>query len=322
MFKKINKAKLGVAALILGVSGPAFSAWPNDQTIELVVGFAPGGSTDLMARAMAPFMEKRLGGQAKIVVVNKPGASGEIAATHIARAKPDGYTIGFVNVPGFVFIPMYKKSTYEVEDLRLIARVVDDPTILLARKEAKATTLAAIIQELKQKPGSLSFATSGSGTNGHMAMLQLEEQAKVTGNHIPYKGAAEVRTAVVGGQTDYGWISVAEYKGMGDNMARVVPIVLTSEQRNNLAKDVPTAGELGFKVLMSSERGIAAPKALPNDIANRMQKAIEDTLKDPAFLERVKNDEPVIAYLPGAAWSKSLLSNMELLRPFVSKMKQ
>lgn len=322
MFNKNSKLKLGVAALILGVSGPAFSAWPNDQTIELVVGFAPGGSTDLMARAMAPFMEKRLGGQAKIVVVNKPGASGEIAATHIARAKPDGYTIGFVNVPGFVFIPMYKKSTYEVEDLRLIARVVDDPTILLARKEAKATTLAAIIQELKQKPGSLSFATSGSGTNGHMAMLQLEEQAKVTGNHIPYKGAAEVRTAVVGGQTDYGWISVAEYKGMGDNMARVVPIVLTSEQRNNLAKDVPTAGELGFKVLMSSERGIAAPKALPNDIANRMQKAIEDTLKDPAFLERVKNDEPVIAYLPGAAWSKSLLSNMELLRPFVSKMKQ
>lgn len=321
MFNKINKAKLGIAALIMGLSGPAFSAWPNDQTMELVVGFAPGGSTDLMARAMAPFLEKKLGGQAKIVVVNKPGASGEIAATYIARAKPDGYTFGFVNVPGFVFIPMYRQSTYQVEDLRLIARVVDDPTILLARKEASAKTLPAIVDELKKKPSSLSFATSGNGTNGHMALLQLEEQGKVTGNHIPYKGAAEVRTAVLGGQTDYGWISVAEYKGMGDNMSRVVPVVLTSEKRNNLAKEVPTATEAGFKVLMSSERGIAGPKTLPNDIAGKMQMAIEETLKDPEFLSRVKNDAPIIAYLPGAEWSKSLLNNMELLRPFVNKMK-
>ena len=162
-------------SLVCGMPLTSWAAWPDDQTIELVVGFAPGGGTDLMARALVPFVEKKLGGKARIVVVNKPGAGGEISSTYIARAKPDGYTIGFINVPGFVFIPMYKQSTYQTDDLKIIARVVDDPAVLVARKNSKYKTLPDILEALKKDPGSLSFATSGRGTSGHQALLKIEQ---------------------------------------------------------------------------------------------------------------------------------------------------
>lgn len=153
-----RKVKACAAAVLLSVlSAPSVAAWPDDQTIELVVGFAPGGGTDLMARALVPFLEKKLGGKTRIVVVNKPGAGGEISTTYLARAKPDGYTVGFINVPGFVFIPMYKQATYSTDDVRIIARVVDDPAVLMVREDAKFKTIPAIIEALKKDPKSLSL---------------------------------------------------------------------------------------------------------------------------------------------------------------------
>jgi tripartite-type tricarboxylate transporter receptor subunit TctC len=192
----LRKFKACSAAVLLSVlCAPSFAAWPEDQTIELVVGFAPGGGTDLMARALVPFLEKKLGGKTRIVVVNKPGAGGEISTTYLARAKPDGYTVGFINVPGFVFIPMYKKATYSTDDVRIIARVVDDPAVLMVRDDAKFKTIPAIIAALKKDPKSLSFATSGRGTSGHQALLKIESAAQVNGTDIPFKGAGEFKSA-------------------------------------------------------------------------------------------------------------------------------
>ena len=199
------------AAVALTLSAPVLAAWPDDQNIELVVGFAPGGGTDLMARAMAPFMEKKLGGRARIVVVNKPGASGEISSTYVARAKPDGYTIGFINVPGFVFSPMHKSTSYQVSDLRIIARVVDDPSVLMSRKDAKFLTLDAIVAELKKNPGSLTFANSGRGTSGHLSLLAIEQVTGVKGTDVAYKGAGEFKSALLGGHVDYAFASVGEF---------------------------------------------------------------------------------------------------------------
>jgi tripartite-type tricarboxylate transporter receptor subunit TctC len=307
------------AAVALTISAPVLAAWPDDQNIELVVGFAPGGGTDLMARAMAPFMEKKLGGRARIVVVNKPGASGEISSTYIARAKPDGYTIGFINVPGFVFSPMHKSTSYQVSDLRIIARVVDDPSVLMSRKDAKFLTLDAIVAELKKNPGSLTFANSGRGTSGHLSLLAIEQVTGVKGTDVAYKGAGEFKSALLGGHVDYAFASVGEYLAAKNDAVGAIAVL--SQKRFDDLGPVPTATELGVKALVSSERGIAGPKALPDDIANRIQNAIKDTLQDPAFIKTVKNDAAVLAYLPGAEWTQTLDGIREWLKPFVNKMK-
>ena len=304
----------------LSLCGPAWSAWPEDQSIELVVGFAPGGGTDLMARAMAPYMEKKLGGRARIVVVNKPGASGEISNTYVARAKPDGYTIGFINVPGFVFTPMYKKTAYQNDDLRIIARVVDDPSVLMARKDAKYGTLPEIVAALKKDPGSLSFANSGRGTSGHLSLLKLQQVAGFKGTDIAYKGAGEFKSALMGGHVDYAFASVAEFLVANNDSVRAIAVL--SNKRFDALGPVPTASELGYPALISSERGIAAPKAIPDEIAQRLQQAIKETIEDPVFVAAVKNDASVLAFMPGAQWTQSLGAIREMLVPFVPDMRE
>ncbi len=308
--------------LLLSVScavcAPVIAAWPDDQSIELVVGFAPGGGTDLMARAMAPYMEKKLGGRARIVVVNKPGASGEISNTYVARAKPDGYTIGFINVPGFVFTPMYKKTAYQNDDLRIIARVVDDPSVLMARKDAKFGTLQEIVATLKKDPESLSFANSGRGTSGHLSLLKLQQVGQFKGSAIAYKGAGEFKSALMGGHVDYAFASVGEFLAANNESVRAIAVL--SDKRFDVLGPVPTATELGFKALISSERGIAAPKAVSDEIALRLQQAIKETVEDPVFIAAVKNDSAVLAYLPGAQWTQSLGAIREMLVPFIPDM--
>lgn len=319
-----NNFKKWSAACLTALMGvfPAVSsaAWPDDQTIELVVGFAPGGGTDLMARALVPFVEKKLGGKARVVVVNKPGAGGEISSAYIARAKPDGYTIGFINVPGFVFIPMYKQSSYQTDDLKIIARIVDDPAVLVARKDSKYKALPELLVALKKDPGSLSFATSGRGTSGHQALLKIEQAAGVKGTDISFKGAGDFKSAVIGGHVDYAFTSVGEFlTGYGDS-ATAVAMLVVNPTRVDIIKDVPSIKELGIDVRVSSERGIAGPKTLPQEIADRLQQALKATLEDPEFLKTIKNDAPLVAFMPGPEWTKSLERIRDELKPFVSKM--
>src|ERR1700712_3602168 len=147
---------IGWAALLAGVSaiGTAHAAWPGDQPIEVFVGFAAGGTTDVMIRTLAPYIAKQLGNGASLVIVNKPGASGEISVVQTMRAKPDGYSIGMVNNPGYFFVPMYRKSAYATKDLTLVARIVSDPTVMAARKDSKLSDLKTVIAQLKAQPGS------------------------------------------------------------------------------------------------------------------------------------------------------------------------
>lgn len=314
---------MGRAALALGIgclgAVSAMAAWPDDKPIEVVVGFAPGGGTDLMARKLLPFVQKRLSAKAQFVVVNKPGAAGEIANAYVARARADGYTIAVINVPGYLFVPMIKKSQYEVEDFQLVARVVDDPTVLVTRAENTITTLPAVIADLKQKPGSLSFGHNGVGTNGELALQMLGKAAGVEINPIPYKGTAAQKTDVLGGHLQFGLVSAGEipelHNGASGQLRAVAQFV---EKRSAALPQVPTAAEAGIKVNMSSERGFAVPKAVPRDIVKKLDAAIAESMRDPAFIASASSDAPVLAYLAGPQWQRSLEQNRKDLQPLAA----
>ncbi|WP_444633489.1 Bug family tripartite tricarboxylate transporter substrate binding protein [Cupriavidus oxalaticus] len=311
---------LAAACLVTALAPTAHAAWPEDQPIEVVVGFAPGGGTDLMARSLAPFIQKSLGGHARVVVINKPGASGEIANAHVARAKPDGYTLAIVNAPGFVFLPLSKKTQYKVDDFTLLARVVNDPTVLVAKREAKYKTLSDAVQTLKKDPKSLSFGYNGAGTNGHLALVQLQKIADVQANDVPFKGTAESKTALLGGHVDYAFVSAAETPELRNGTGNLKAVVQFGEQRSKALPHVPTATEVGYQMTMSSERGFAAPKGLPVDIAARLQKAIADSIADPEFIKAASNDAPVLSYLPGAEWQASLNKQQAALQALADQM--
>src|SRR6201990_3736336 len=151
--------KVQIIAVILGIAacGPSWATWPDDKPIEVVVGFAAGGGTDVVARKLLPFVEKRLLGKAKFVVLNKPGAGGEIAFTSIARAAPDAYSMGVVNVPGYNFLPMTRKTQYTMDEIRLVARVVEDPSVIVVRSDSRFANLSDVLGALRSKPGSVTF---------------------------------------------------------------------------------------------------------------------------------------------------------------------
>ncbi|RYH17347.1 MAG: tripartite tricarboxylate transporter substrate binding protein, partial [Alcaligenaceae bacterium] len=188
----------------------AWAAWPDDRPIEVIVGFAPGGSTDVMARAIAPYIQKHLGGKAQLVIVNKPGASGELAVSQMQRAQPDGYTLAIVNLPGYFFLPMYRHTSYDPAAIALVARVVSDPTVLAARKDRGPHDLDAVITALRNKPGALSAGHNGIGTNGQLAMVRMQNASKVQFNAIPYKGTAEQKVNLGGGHLDLAFVAASE----------------------------------------------------------------------------------------------------------------
>ncbi len=311
---------LSAALLLVGAAPMAHAAWPDDQPIEIVVGFSAGGGTDLMARALAPFIEKRLGGHARVVVLNKPGASGEIANAYVARAKADGYTLAVINVPSFNFLPMYKKTQYRPEDFALVARVVNDPTVLISRRDAQANSLAAIIDALKRNPKSLSFGYNGIGTNGHLALKQLQNVSGADPNDVPFKGTSESKTAVLGGHVNYAFVSAGEMPELRTGSSDLRAIAQFGTERSPALPDVPTAIEQNYAVTMTSERGFAAPKGTAADVLARLQKAIADSIADPAFIKAASNDAPVLAYLPGAQWQASLDKQVPALRAIADKL--
>lgn len=312
-----------VASALLGLLSalPAQAAWPDDKPIELVVGFAPGGGTDLMARKLAPFLQKRLGGKAQFVVVNKPGAAGEIANAHLARATPDGYTVGIVNVPGFLFVPMVKKAQYSPDDLRLVARAVEDTTVLVTRADSRHASLPGVVESLRRQPGSVSFGHNGVGTNGDLALQLMAEVTKVQFNEIPFKGTAAQKTDLLGGHLDVAMVSLSEVPELhGGRTANVRAIAQLSPRRAPVLGQVPTATEAGVPVVMSSERGFAFPKAVPNEIALRLETAIAEALKDPEYLAADAGTAPIVAYLTGAQWNESLNHDRKALKALADRM--
>jgi tripartite-type tricarboxylate transporter receptor subunit TctC len=308
------------AAVIACISATAFAAWPDDRPIEVVVGFAPGGGTDLMARKLLPFVQKHLGGKAQFVVLNKPGASGEVATGYVAKARPDGYTLAVINVPGYLYLPMTRKTSYQPTDFQLVARVVDDPTVLITRADSPLNSLPAVVAAAKQRPGSVSIGHNGEGTNGDLAIELLQSAENIRLNPIPYKGTGPQKIDVLGGTLQLGTVSAGELPELQNGaVSKLRGIAQFTNARSAALPNVPTALATGVKVFMSSERGFAAPRGVDAAIIARLDKAIAESLKDPEFIAKASADKPVLSYLSGVQWQKSLEQNRVLLQQIASK---
>ena len=176
-------------------------------------------------------------------MLNKPGAGGEIAFTSIARAAPDAYSMGVVNVPGYNLLPMTRKTQYSMDEIR---RVVDDPGVIVVGADSKFANLSDIVAALRSKPGSVTFGHNGAGTNGHLAIRMLAGAAKVEPNEISYRGTAAQRTDLLGGHLEVGMVSLSEIAELhGTNKGPLRAIAMLSKKRSASLPDVPTAEEAG-----------------------------------------------------------------------------
>jgi len=303
----MRKGLLLALALLLTLPALAAAEWPKDKPIEIIVGFGPGGGTDIMARAMTPFLEKRL--NAKFIVVNKPGASGEIAYSAIATAKPDGYTFGFVNTPGFLTVHYGRKAQFKIEDIQLIGRMVDDPTGHVVRAGGEIKSVKDLIAMAKAKPKTITVGTFGHGTDDHLGLLKLERLTGCQFVNVPYPGMGQLMAALLGGHLHVGGLNVGEFAGLSYDADKLRMIGQMSETRWEELKDVPTFKEQGFDVQMSSERGLGAPKGVAPASLAKLTAAIVDMLKDPEFKKVAQQQKLPMAWLPGDKWAAKIGSD-------------
>jgi len=267
-----------LAALAAATSRAQPSGYP-ERTIEIVVSYGAGGSTDLVARAMAQKLQERFGKPA--VVLNKPGASGAVGAAYAAHAAPDGYTLYVGFTSEMVVVPQIAKGAkYSIDDFEPIAVTGLVPVVLIATKSMAANSLAELIAQIRQSPGKYTFGGS-IGSPSHIMGSWLNKLYGLETTHIPYRGGAQVVSEVMGGHVDMFYAGVAVAKAAIDSGA-VKAYAVTGDKRSAALPDVPTFKEAGVKDFeLASWNVFLAPKGTPADVIALLKAATLQALDDP-----------------------------------------
>jgi tripartite-type tricarboxylate transporter receptor subunit TctC len=275
-----------VGALSLAAAGPALAQAYPDRPVTLVVPFAAGGPTDVVARMMSVPMAKSLGQQ--VVVENTVGAGGTIAATRVARAKPDGYTI-FIHHMGMSTAPaLYRKLTFDpLNDYEYVGQVVDVPMTLLARKDFPANTLPELLAYIRANKDKVTLANAGLGAVSHLCGLLFQSAIGVDMTTVPYKGTGPAMTDLLGGQVDL----------LCDQTTQTVPLIkegrvkvfgVTVPKRLATLPNVPTLDEQGMKGFeVKVWHGMYAPKGTPAPVLEKINAALRAAMDDPTVKQRM-----------------------------------
>jgi tripartite-type tricarboxylate transporter receptor subunit TctC len=265
-----------LVALLLPLSGNAQPAFPN-KVIKVVVPVAPGGGADGVARMITEKMSMSLG--TPIIIENKAGASGSIAALEVARAAPDGYTLMQCFVATHSTNPAVLKLKYDpVADFAPVGMMAQTSNVLVVGERNKAKDLQEFLAQARTKPGGMSFSSAGSGSATHLIMEYLENQAKVDLLHVPYKGAAPALQDLLGGQVDAMFPSLtAALPHIKAGKLRALAVA--SAKRDPLLPDVATVAEQGFAGFSAIQWwGLCAPAKTPEPVVARLNKALNDAL--------------------------------------------
>ena len=277
-----------VAALALAAANAAFAqAFPN-RPIRIVVTYPPGGGADLMARLVAPKMSELLG--QPVVVENKPGASGQIGATEVARAAPDGYTL-LLDASSYSVNPsLYATLPYDpTKAFKPIAVLALFPNVLVVTPSFPVHDVKGLIAQAKAKPGTIAFASSGNGSAQHLSAELFRQKAGVEMTHVPYKGGAPAMNDVMGGQVPVFFANMASSLPQ-IRAGKLRALAITGAKRSPALPELPTMAEAGVPGYEVYEwNAIFVPAATPPAVVSRLADAIAKATQSPEFRDRVSS---------------------------------
>jgi len=305
MMKFLVRRALTVGALLATAGGIALADDFPSRPVQLMVAFPPGGSTDVGARVVAAIAEKILG--KPMVVLNKGGAGGQVGWTDMARQKPDGYYIGYINLPATntVILDPERKATFGLDAFVPIINQVLDPGIVWVRADSPYKTLKDLVDAAKKAPNTIRTATTGILGDDHLAILMLEEAAPGAIFRIVHlEGGAAQLKEIMGGHVDVAF----------DNVGSVAPRVRSGElrglavmdhQRSKFVPDVPTMKEVGYPtVISSSTRGIAAPKGLPQPVLKKLEEVLKKAMEDPEHVQKLESAGLAVKIMVGEEYAR------------------
>ena len=285
--RRRNLGALALAGMLLPVAGRA-QAWPT-KPIRIVVPFAPGGGTDVVARILAEQLTQKLG--QTVLVENRTGANGNLAASFVAKSEPDGYTLLFPNTSIMTIAPsIYTNLTFDpLRDFQPIIRIGEVPALIVVNPQVPAHTVKELVALAAVRPGEMALASGGSGSVSHLTGEMFKLAAKIKMLHVPYKGNAPQIADIVSNQVPAG---VADLSGCLPMIrsGKLRALAITTKARSPFLPDVPTLGESGLLTYEASVwLGLVAPAATPMPIVQKLDKAIKDILADKAVADRIQD---------------------------------
>jgi len=277
------------ALLSLGwMTAAQAQTWPS-KPIKYIVNFAPGGTTDILARMIAPKLSEALG--QTVVVENKPGQAGSIGAAEVARSAPDGYTIGSGTISSHAInVSLYSKLPYDVlKDFQPITMLATLPNMLVIHPSIPANNVQELIAFLKANPNKHSFGSAGNGTSQHMSGELFKTMTGVQMQHIPYKGSGPMIPDLLGGTLSMSFENLTTAYPPA-KQGKLKALAVTSAKRSFLAPDVPTMAEAGLPGYdISSWQALFAPAGIPKPILDRLYAETAKALKAPDIVKRLQD---------------------------------
>ena len=308
----------GLGALALGLPAMAQAAWPS-RAVRFVVPFAPGGTSEIVARSVAAELSKQLG--QSVYVENKPGGAGTVAMQEVAKSAPDGHTIILGHVGTLAVNPyMLKNQPYDVNrdfiPVTLLARV---PNVFVIHPDVPARNFQEFVAYAKKNPGVLNYGSAGNASAGHLAMEYLKLVSGMFITHIPYRGTGPQLTDLLSGRTQAssaGLPALSAYIKSGKLRA----IAVGTSQRISALPDVPTVAEMGFKNFETSQwYGILAPAGTPADIVKRLQEESLKALKSSAVTARFASDNAISGGGPSNEFASFIADEQKIWSDIVKR---
>lgn len=287
-----------------------------DKPITLLTVFPPGGGSDVSHRTIEKYIKDIL--PQPLVIVYKAGAGGELGWTELAGSKPDGYTIGGVDIPHIVLQPMVREkgqAGFKTEELLPICGLVIDPDLIIVHKDSKWKNLKEFMDDARANPGKLTAGTVGKFTGDHMFLMKFEFATGLKFTQVPYSGGGKAIPALMGKQVDCYFASANSYL----RMENVRALGIASEQRYDLAPDIPTLTEQGVKVLSGKRRGLAAPLKTPADRVKYIEARIKKINDIPEYQEAVKKVGLTPFFMKGEDFGKYIQSETKIARETLTK---
>jgi tripartite-type tricarboxylate transporter receptor subunit TctC len=274
----------GAAALPAASRIARAQAYPS-RPARIVVPFAAGGATDIIARLIGQWLSERLGQQ--FVIENRPGAGSNIGTEVVVNAPPDGYTLLLVGASSAINATLYEKLSFNfLRDIAPVSGIISIPFIMAVNPSFPAKTVSEFIAYARANPGKVNMASGGNGTAGHLSGELFKMMAGINMVHVPYRGEAPALTDMLGGQVQamFGTMPASiEYVRAG----KLRPLAVTSARRSELLPDLPTVGDFVPGYETSAWQGIGAPKSTPTEIIEKLNKEINAGLADPKIKTRV-----------------------------------
>jgi len=296
----------------LGAQAQTFPARP----VTLLVTFPAGGPTDIAGRALAEATSKYLGQQ--VVVENRPGATGTLGAAALVNARPDGYTVSMIPITVLRLPHMENVAFDPMRDIGYVMGVSGYVFAFVVRADAPWKSMAELVAAARAAPGQISYGSHGIGGSVHLATEELAGAQGVKLNHIPYKGSADMLTAMLGGHLNVAVDSTGAVPHVAAGKARVLAVL--TEKRAAVWPDVPTLTELGYGIVSTSPYGIGVPAATPRAVVKALHDAFRKGLEDPIHLKTLEKYNQPVWYLSSEDYAKWAKEQYEKERRIIERL--